>query len=58
MLDPRVVKEYRKEIIRKMVQKWGSLQEEEEWQNIIEDNWCKEKNREIKNGMMTNVAKS
>jgi hypothetical protein len=27
------------------------------WQNIKADDWCKEKNRGIKNGMMTNVAK-
>jgi len=45
VLDPRVVKEYRKEIIRKMFQKRVSHQEEEEWQNIIEDDWCKEKSR-------------
>ena len=35
-----VVKERRKEIKRKMVQKRIRHQKENKWHNIIEDNWC------------------
>ena len=48
MRDPSVVKEYRKEIVKKMVQRRLRHQVEEERHNIVEDDWCKEKIEKIK----------
>jgi hypothetical protein len=46
--DPSAVKDYGKEIIRKMVQKRVRHQVEEEWHNIMEDDWCTGKTGKLK----------
>lgn len=62
--DPSFAKEYRKEIIRKMVQKGISHHVEEEWHTIkesiierTEEMIGEMENREMENGIMMNIAK-